>query len=80
MKNNDKGCLWWFGALVLAIAVLCVMSFITAGLALWLWNLIVIPVFAAPVLTYWQMYGIICLIHLMLPTASSSISRAFTDD
>ena len=61
-------------ALIL-IPFLIVLSFITAGLATWLWGLIVVPVFGAPILTYWQMFGLIWLLRLMLPNYVPSSSK-----
>lgn len=44
-------------------------SFIYAGLAVWLWGLVVIPVFGAPAVTYWQMYGLILFLKVISPNA-----------
>lgn len=32
-----------------------------AFIACWLWSTIIVPVFSAPTLTFWQMYGILWL-------------------
>ena len=32
-----------------------------ALIACWLWSTIIVPVFSAPTLTFWQMYGILWL-------------------
>lgn len=39
---------------------------LNAALGLWLWGLIVIPVFNAPILTFWQMFGLCLLARLMV--------------
>ena len=57
------------------IPLLIVLSFITAGIATWLWGLIAVPLFHAPVLGYWQMFGLIWLLRLMLPNYISSSSK-----
>ena len=56
----------------LTIFAVIVCGFIGAAIATWLWGLIIVPVFGAPVLGYWQMYGIIILIKLLLPMNISS--------
>ena len=61
-------------AVTLAIIFVVVFGLILAGVANWLWGLIIVPVFGAPVLTYWQMYGLMILIRLLLPTFSHSSS------
>lgn len=74
MKNiyKDLGCggtiLFILGLLVL-LAIICLIQ---AGIALWLWGAIMIPVFGAPVLSFWQMYGLIWLIHILFPHSSTS--------
>lgn len=51
------------------ISLLCsvILSLVHAGAACLLWNWIVVGVFTAPILTYWQMLGIIWLIKFILP-------------
>ena len=75
MYDSDDlkaGCL--VGLIMLPIMIL--LSFLTAGIATWLWGLIVVPVFGLPALGYWQMFGLIWLLRLILPTnISSSSSR-----
>ena len=61
-------------AVVLMAVFIIVFGLILAGIANWLWGLIIVPVFGAPVLTYWQMYGIMILIRLLIPTFSNSSS------
>ena len=59
---------------LIIIPLLIVLSFITAGIATWLWGLIIVPVFGAPALSYWQMFGLIWLLRLIVPTNVSSSS------
>lgn len=61
-------------AVVFMVVFVVIFGLILAGIANWLWGLIIVPVFGAPVLTYWQMYGIMILIRLLLPTFSHSSS------
>ena len=63
------------GAIVTAIFVALIFGFIGAAIVLWLWNIIVIHVFHAPALTYWQVYGLIFLIRLVLPTSTKTVEK-----
>lgn len=66
MKNND-GCSTILIAAIIAICLVIVGNLIFAGIALWMWGLIIVPVFGAPALTFWQMYGIMILISCLMP-------------
>ena len=66
--KKDNGCFEAFLAVILVFAIALVVNLIFAGIAAWMWGLIIVPVFGAPVLTYWQMYGIMVLISCILPT------------
>lgn len=57
-----------------AIALLCVVLFLGAWIVMLLWNGIVVTVFGLPALTYWQTYGLIIMIRIILPRAST-VSR-----
>ena len=61
-------------AVVLIVISVVIFGLILAGIANWIWGLIIVPVFGAPVLTYWQMYGIMILIRLLIPTFANSSS------
>lgn len=51
------------GISVVLLAILIhMLAYIPGALiACWLWSAIIIPVFSAPTLTFWQMYGILWL-------------------
>ena len=70
--SEADGCLEVIGAILLIVVIWAAISFATAGIALWLWNIIAIPVFAAPVVGYWQMFGIMWLLRLLIPTPTFS--------
>ena len=84
MRNSSKidgdfyeGCLMW----CLAIGLILAMMFIGPAIELWLWSAIVVPNFALPMLSYWEMFGLDFLIGLLFNTTrSSSIINAFTKD
>lgn len=49
------------------IVLMAILLFGGAWIALWLWNMIMVPVFAAPALTFWQMYGLMWLLRFLFP-------------
>ena len=52
--------------LCLGIGIQFIVVLITSALSYWLWGIIVVPVFNAPSLTFWQTYGLIWLIRLSI--------------
>ena len=57
-----------------AIIVLPIVLFLGAAIGMWLWNAILVPMFAFPVIGYWQMYGIMILAKLIFGGTSISSS------
>lgn len=57
-----------------AILTLFIVCFLGAAIGMWLWNAIMVPVFAMPTLGYWQMYGIMILAKLIFGGTSTSSS------
>ena len=47
--------LGWGLLLVIAVAL---ALFLVPAVELWIWSLVIVPVFGAPVLTFWQMFGL----------------------
>lgn len=62
-KDDTTGCLAIIGLIILILAII----FVEPLIAMWLWNTIMVPVFAAPALGYWQTFGLSVLIHLLFP-------------
>ena len=60
-----SGCL----AAIIAIIIVCLLG---AAIGMWLWNAILVPMFAFPVIGYWQMYGIMILAKLIFGGYSTS--------
>ena len=48
-----------------SVLVICLALFLVPAIELWLWGLVMIPVFGAPVLTYWQMFALNWLCGLL---------------
>lgn len=51
MKN---GCGWYILLIILGIAFMC----ITPLFEMWIWNWVIVDLFAAPAVDFWQMLGI----------------------
>ena len=58
---DSEGCLIALLAVIFVAAVL----FLIPWLELWLWGIVIIPVFGAPTLTYWQMFALNWLCGLL---------------
>jgi hypothetical protein len=56
------------------IIALIIVLFLGAAIGMWLWNAILVPMFAFPVIGYWQMYGIMILGKLIFGGYSTSSS------
>lgn len=71
MEELTKGCL----SVILAVVFYIVLSFATAGIGMWLWGAIMVPVFGLPALSYWQTFGLIWLFRIVMPNYVSSSSK-----
>ena len=72
--EKKKSGLEIFGGCMLAILVLVICIFLYAAVGMWLWNIILVPLFGAPIIGYWQMYGIMILARLIFGRSSTSSS------
>jgi hypothetical protein len=72
--NKKKSGLEIFGGCMLAILTIVLLVILYAAIGMWLWNLILVPLFGAPVIGYWQMYGIMILARMIFGRGSSSSS------
>lgn len=61
----------WIGVLGL-ILVLVAWVWIEVQVACWLWGIIMVGIFSLPTLTGWQMFGLMILASLILPTSHVS--------
>ena len=73
-EKKKKSGLEIFGGCMLAIFVIILTVILYAAIGMWLWNLILVPMFAFPVIGYWQMYGIMILGKLIFGGYSTSSS------
>ena len=72
--EKKKSSLEIFGSCMLAILVFVICIFLYAAIGMWLWNIILVPLFGAPIIGYWQMYGIMILARLIFGRSSTSSS------
>ena len=62
-------------AVVIALAVLIFAIFLGPAIELWIWNDLFVELFNAPILTYWQMFGINLFVQLIIPTSTYTSKR-----
>ena len=64
------GCMWARMAVALVIA----MMFLSPWIEMMLWNWVMVDLFSAPVVSFWQMFGLNWLCGLLFRRSNSSIS------
>ena len=69
---DSEGCL----IVLLAVIFIVAMLFLIPLLELWLWGMVMIPVFGAPVLTYWQMFALNWLCGLLFGRRGGNINTS----
>ena len=72
MYNSDVNA----GSCILALVLIVLLSFLEAWVVQLLWNWIA-PIFwtAAPILTYWQSFGVCILLSIIGSAFRSTISK-----
>ena len=73
MKYNDTGSTIGFAILALFLAL--VLALLGAWIGVWLWGLIMVNIFGLPALTFWQFYGLMILLHILLPGHGTRIKK-----
>ena len=61
---------------LLAIILVAVILFFVPWLELWLWGVVMVPVFGAPALTYWQMFALNWLCGLLFGCRGGNINTS----
>lgn len=69
--EKKKSGLEIFGGCMLTILFFVMCVFLYAAISMWLWNIILVPLFGAPVIGYWQMYGIMILARMIFGRVST---------
>ena len=72
-KYSDKdGCFGIIGAACLMIIILAIVYLLQAWVGMWLWNDIVnLPWLHGEDISFWEMYGLIWLAHIIFPGNST---------
>lgn len=61
-----------FLAFLIIIGIVIVLLLVEAIVGVWLWGVIMVGIFGLPALTFWQFYGLIVLLHILLPSPIST--------
>ena len=61
---------------ITAIILGLIVMFLGPAIACWLWGTIIVPIFGAPILTYWQMFGVMILARIVLGTGGINYSSS----
>jgi hypothetical protein len=62
-----EGCFQAITIFLVALMVGILFAFLFAYIGMLLWNDIVVSLFGLPVVTYWQMFGLMVLVRLFIP-------------
>ena len=63
-----EGCFQAITIFLISLMGGIVFAFLLAYVGMLLWNEIVVSLFGFPVVTYWQMFGLMVLVRLFIPT------------
>lgn len=55
------------GAVIVMLLLALVLALLGSWIGVALWSAIMVKVFGLPALTFWQFYGLIILLHILLP-------------
>ena len=69
---DSEGCL----IVLLAVIFIVAMLFLIPLLELWLWGIVMVSVFEAPILTYWQMFALNLLCGLLFRRGGGNINTS----
>jgi|APCry1669189768_1035252.scaffolds.fasta_scaffold19553_2 hypothetical protein len=54
------------------IAVGAILVFLFAFPVMWLWNSLIPQLFHGPVLSFWQTFGLLILVRMIMPTSTKT--------
>ena len=61
---------------VSAVALAIVLIFLFAFPVMWLWNALIPQLFQGPVLGFWQTFGLLVLVRLILPSSAKTNAKS----
>jgi len=59
-----------------AVAIAALLIFLFAFPVMWLWNMLVPSTFGGPTLGFWQTFGFMIMIRLILPSTSTKSTKS----
>lgn len=59
------------GLAVSAIAIASMLIFIFTFPVMWLWNTLIPSIFNGPYLTFWQTFGLMIMVRLIIPSTEN---------
>lgn len=62
-------------AIPIVIIIFLALALIGAWIGVTLWGAIAVNIFGLPALTFWQFYGLMVLLHILLPSGSVRTSK-----
>lgn len=62
------GCMKYLFLFFAVLGLALVFALIFAYFGVQLWNYAVVPIFGLPEITYWQMFALMVLVRLLIPT------------
>ena len=71
MKDFGEKFLLILGVIFMAL----IFSFIYGAILMWLWNMIIVAMFGAPILSYWQAYGICIICSILFKDSNVSAKK-----
>ncbi|MGI6124852.1 MAG: hypothetical protein ACOYIG_11850 [Acetivibrionales bacterium] len=71
MKNFGEVFLLFLGVFFMVL----IFSFIYGAILMWLWNMIIVTVFGAPILSYWQAYGLCIICSILFKNSNTPAKK-----
>jgi len=59
-----------------AVAIAILLIFLFAFPVMWLWNALIPQLFQGPVLGFWQTFGLLVLVRLILPSSTKTSAKS----
>lgn len=63
-----NGCLATIGMAIIGLLLGTIYSFVLALIGVWLWNYAMVSMFSVPEITFWEMFALMVLVRLFIPT------------
>jgi hypothetical protein len=74
-KKDDLGCLGITLMVIIVFAIAFGLLCFEVWVAMSLWNMLLVPMFGAPVITFWPMWGIMLLCNILFKTHNFNTNK-----